>query len=130
MINNITVNLEINVKKLCEPVGFINLDEDDYKAVLDGAKQVYLGSGHATGEGKSTRAACLAITNPLMAMSFNEASKLLIIITGSLDIDLEDVESAANLISDAGHPDAKIIFGAFFNEDMEDEIRIDIIATK
>jgi len=128
--DNITANVEINIKKLCETTGFINLDEDDYKSVLDGAQEVYLGTGHAVGEGKGKKAASLAMTNSLMTMPFDEALKLLIIITGFLDMDLEDVESAANLIVDTTHPDAKIILGAFFDEEMEDEIRIDIIATK
>ena len=128
--NNISVNVEIDIKKLCKNTGFISLDEDDYKNVLDGAQQVYLGFGHATGEFKSEKAARFAITNPIMAMPFNEASKVMIIITIPLDADLEDVEAAANLISSEAHKDANIIFGAFFDEEMEDEIRIDIIATK
>ena len=127
---NITVNLEININKLCESIGFINLDEDDYKSVLDGAQQVYIGTGHAAGKGKSIRAARLAITNPIMAMPISEALKTLIIITVSLDGDLNDVEEAAELIANAVRPDAAIIFGAFFDEEMEDEIRIDIIATR
>jgi len=128
--DNISVNVEINIKKLCENTGFISLDEDDYKNVLDGAQKVYIGTGHAVGEGKSVRAARLAITNPIMAMPINEALKTLIIFTVSLDGDLNDVEEAAELIANAAHPDAAIIFGAFFDEEMEDEIRIDIIATR
>ena len=127
---NISVNIELNIKKLCENTGFINLDEDDYKSVLDEAQQVYLGSGHAAGECKSKKAARLAITNPLMAMPIIEASKMLILITGSMDIDLSDIEDAAQVIIDAVHPDTKIIFGAFFDEDMENEMRVDVIATK
>jgi len=128
--DNISVSVEINIKKLCENTGFISLDEDDYKNVLDGAQQVYIGTGHTAGKFKSEKAARFAITNPIMAMPFNEASKVMIIITIPLDADLEDVEAAANLISSEAHKDANIIFGAFFDEEMEDEIRIDIIATK
>jgi cell division protein FtsZ len=55
---------------------------------------------------------------------------VLINITGSLDIGLDDVEAAASLVQEAAHPDANIIFGASFDEDMEDEIRVIVIATR
>ena len=86
-----------------------------------GAQQVYIGTGHAAGKGKSMSAACLAITNPLMAMPISEALKALIIITVSLDGDLDDVGEAVELIANAVHPDSAIIFGAFFEEEIEPE---------
>jgi len=127
---NISANVEININNLCENIGFINLDEDDYKNVLSGAEQVYIGSGFASGKGKSRKAASLAVMNPLMAMPISEALKTLVIITVSLDCDLVDIEEAAKLITNAVHPEAKIIFGASFDDDMEDEIRVDIIASR
>ena len=129
--DNISVNVEFNIEKLCENTGFISLDEDDYKNVLGGAKQTYIGYGHATGERKGVKAARMAAANQFMAMPLKEAAKVLIINTVSVeDTELSDIEDAAQVIIDAAHPDANIIFGAFFDEDMENEMRVDIIATK
>ena len=54
---------------------------------------------------------------------------MLINVTGSMDIGLEEVEIAANLVQQAAHPDALIIFGAAFDDTLEDEIRVTVIAT-
>ena len=71
----------------------------------------------------------MAISSPLMETSINGARGVLINITGSEDMGLEDVELAANLVQAAAHPDANIIFGASFDNSMEDEIRVIVIAT-
>jgi cell division protein FtsZ len=65
-----------------------------------------------------------------METSIDGARGVLVNITGSIDIDLDDVEVAASLVAEAAHPDANIIFGASFDEDMEDEIRVVVIATR
>ncbi|NLA87322.1 MAG: cell division protein FtsZ, partial [Clostridiales bacterium] len=70
------------------------------------------------------------VSSPLMETSIDGARGVLVNITGSLDIGLEDVETAANLVQQAAHPDANIIFGATFDETMEDEIRVTVIATR
>ncbi|MCD7769914.1 MAG: cell division protein FtsZ, partial [Oscillospiraceae bacterium] len=85
--------------------------------------------GHAVGKGKAEDAAQMAISSPLMETSINGARGVLINITGSEDMGLEDVETAANLVQAAAHPDANIIFGASFDNSMEDEIRVIVIAT-
>ena len=71
----------------------------------------------------------MAISSPLMETSIDGAHGVLINITGSEDMGLEDVETAANLVQAAAHPDANIIFGASFDNTMEDEIRVIVIAT-
>ena len=71
----------------------------------------------------------MAISSPLLETSINGARGVLINITGSMDIGLEEVETAANLVQEAAHPDANIIFGAAFDETLEDEIRVTVIAT-
>lgn len=71
----------------------------------------------------------MAISSPLMETSINGARGVLVNITGSEDMGLEDVETAANLVQAAAHPDANIIFGASFDNSMEDEIRVIVIAT-
>ena len=66
---------------------------------------------------------------PCWETSINGAKGVLINVTGSMDIGLEEVETAANLVQEAAHPDANIIFGAAFDESLEDEIRVTVIAT-
>ena len=71
----------------------------------------------------------MAISSPLLETSINGAKGVLINVTGSMDIGLEEVETAANLVQEAAHPEANIIFGAAFDESLEDEIRVTVIAT-
>ncbi len=71
----------------------------------------------------------MAVTSPLMETSIDGAKGVLVRIIGSMDMALEEVEKAAGLVQEAAHPDANIIFGAAFDETMEDEIRVVIIAT-
>jgi len=129
MRNNITVKVDLDINGFCEKMGFINVDEEDFKKVLDGAEQIYIGNGHATGEGKGGKAAYIAINNPLMAMPLGKAKNVLILTTCSLDIDLEDIEETVEMIAKTTHPEANTIIGAFFDEEMENGIRVDIIAS-
>ena len=71
----------------------------------------------------------MAISSPLLETSIHGARGVLINVTGSMDIGLEEVEQAASLVQDAVHPDALTIFGATFAESMDDEIRVTVIAT-
>ena len=71
----------------------------------------------------------MAISSPLLETSINGARGVLINVTGSMDIGLEEVETAANLVQEAAHPDANIIFGAAFDDSLEDELRVTVIAT-
>ncbi len=88
-----------------------------------------MGVGHAVGKGKAEEAAKMAVASPLMETSINGAHGVLINVTGSEDMGLEDVETAANLVQEAAHPDANIIFGATFDNTLDDEIRVTVIAT-
>ena len=71
----------------------------------------------------------MAISSPLLDTSIEGAKGVLINITGSMDIGLEEVEQAATLVQQAVHPDALTIFGATFDETLDDEIRVTVIAT-
>ena len=71
----------------------------------------------------------MAISSPLLETSINGARGILINVTGSMDIGFEEVEQAASLVQSAVHPDAVTIFGATFDENMDDEIRVTVIAT-
>ena len=118
-----------SISDLIKNTGFINLDFADVTTIMKGAGFAHMGVGRAAGKGKAEDAAKMAVASPLMETSINGAHGVLINITGSEDMGLEDVESAANLVQEAAHPDANIIFGATFDESMEDEIRVTVIAT-
>ena len=118
-----------SISGLIKNTGFINLDFADVCTIMRGAGFAHMGVGHSVGKGKAEDAAQMAISSPLMETSINGARGVLINITGSEDMGLEDVELAANLVQAAAHPDANIIFGASFDNSMEDEIRVIVIAT-
>ncbi|MCL2080225.1 MAG: cell division protein FtsZ [Oscillospiraceae bacterium] len=120
----------VSISELIKKTGFINLDFADVTSIMKDAGFAHMGVGHAAGKGKAEEAARAAVSSPLMETSIDGARGVLVNITGSLDIDLDDVEIAASLVADAAHPDANIIFGASFDENMEDEIRVVVIATR
>ncbi|MBQ4040252.1 MAG: cell division protein FtsZ [Oscillospiraceae bacterium] len=119
-----------SIADLVKNTGFINLDFADVTAIMKDAGYAHMGVGHAAGKGKAEDAARAAIASPLMETSINGARGVLVNITGSMDIGLEDVEAAAGLIQQSAHPDANIIFGANFDESMDDEIRVTVVATR
>ena len=118
-----------SISDLIRDTGFINLDFADVTAVMKDAGLAHMGVGRAAGKGKAEEAARMAISSPLLETSINGARGVLINVTGSMDIGLEEVETAANLVQEAAHPDCNIIFGAAFDETLEDEIRVTVIAT-
>ncbi|MEA4934849.1 MAG: cell division protein FtsZ [Lawsonibacter sp.] len=118
-----------SISDLIKNTGFINLDFADVSAVMKDAGRAHMGVGRAAGKNKAEEAARMAISSPLLETSINGARGVLINVTGSMDIGLEEVETAANLVQEAAHPDANIIFGAAFDEGLEDEIRVTVIAT-
>ncbi len=119
----------LSITELIGKPGFINLDFADVTTVMKGAGLAHMGVGSAAGKGKAEEAARQAISSPLLETSINGAKGVLVSITGSSDIGLDDVEAAAAMVQQAVHPDANTIFGAAFDESMDDEIRVTIIAT-
>ena len=87
------------------------------------------GLGSAKGAGKAENAAKAAISSPLLETSIAGAHGVIINITSSPDIGLEDVETAAGLITQSAHPDANIIWGTAFDENLSDEMRVTVVAT-
>ena len=118
-----------SISDLIKNTGFINLDFADVSAVMKDAGRAHMGVGRAAGKDKAEAAAKMAISSPLLETSINGARGVLINVTGSMDIGLEEVETAANLVQEAAHPDANIIFGAAFDDSLEDELRVSVIAT-
>ena len=132
MDNNITINVNLNIEAICNwtDTEVVKLFKEDVEEIIIGAEQTYIGTGYANGKDKEKRAAFMAMSNPIMSMPINEALKMLIAFTVSPDNKFDDVEAAVEIIAASAHSDAKILFGLYFNEEMDDEIRVDIIATK
>ena len=118
-----------SISDLIKNTGFINLDFADVTCVMKDAGYAHMGVGTAVGRGKAEEAAEAAVSSPLMETSIKGAHGVLVNITGSSDMTLEEVEAAAGLVQESAHPDANIIFGATFDDSMDDQIRVTVIAT-
>ena len=122
------------VQSISELVGYsehvnINLDFADVSAIMKDAGRAHMGVGSATGRDKAEQAAMAAVASPLLETSINGAMGVLINITGSSDLGLDDVETAASIVQEAANPEANIIFGSAFDDSLQDEMRVTVIAT-
>lgn len=122
------------VTSISELVGFsqsviINLDFADVSAVMKDAGRAHMGVGTASGREKAEQAAEAAVSSPLLETSINGATGVLVNVTGSMEMTLDDVETAAGIVQEAANPDANIIFGATISDDCQDEMRVTVIAT-
>ena len=88
-----------------------------------------MGVGIATGREKAEQAAMSAVASPLLETSINGATGVLVNVTGSPELTLDDVETAASIVQEAANPEANIIFGATYSDEFEDEMRVTVIAT-
>ncbi len=118
-----------SITELINVTALVNLDFADVTAIMQGAGYAHMGVGFATGRDKAEQAARAAISSPLIETSMENARGVIISITGSEDIGLEEVEEASTIISNMAHPDATIIWGAKFDESLEDTIRVTVVAT-
>ncbi len=110
--------------------GLINLDFADVKAVMSEMGKAMMGTGEAEGERRAIEAAEAAIANPLLDdVSLKGARGVIINITGGMDMTLFEVDEAANHIRDQVDPEANIIFGSAFNENLNGVIRVSVVAT-
>ncbi len=107
----------------------INLDFAAVSAVMKDAGRAHMGVGTASGREKAEQAAQAAINSPLLETSINGATGVLVNITGSSELTLDDVETAAGIVQENANPEANIIFGATYSDDLEDEVRVTVIAT-
>ena len=118
-----------SISELINVPAFINLDFSDVRSIMKDMGYAHMGVGSAKGAGKAENAAKAAISSPLLETTIAGARGVIINITSSPDIGLEDVEQAASLITNAAHPDANIIWGTAFDEKLSDEMRITVVAT-
>ncbi len=107
----------------------INLDFADVSAVMKDAGRAHMGVGIAAGREKAEQAALAAVSSPLLETSINGATGVLVNVTGSAELTLDDVETAAGIVQEAANPEANIIFGATYSDEFEDEMRVTVIAT-
>ncbi len=109
--------------------GMVNLDFADVTSVMKDAGYAHMGMGFATGKDKAIEAADAAISSPLLETSIDGAKGVIINITASPDISLEDIDAASTMIKDKVSDDANIIWGAVIDENMDDAISVTVIAT-
>ncbi len=110
--------------------GLINLDFADVRTVMSEMGKAMMGTGEAEGPARATEAAQAAIANPLLdEVSLRGAKGVIINITGGMDLTLFEVDEAANHIRDLVDPDANIIVGSAFNEELNGKMRVSVVAT-
>lgn len=110
--------------------GLINLDFADVKSVMSNMGMAIMGTGVASGENRAVEAAQRAISSPLLEdNTIQGAHGILLNITGGPDMSLYEVNEASSLIQEEADDDANIIFGTVIDQNMQDEIRITVIAT-
>ena len=118
-----------SIADLISDYGIINLDFADVTSIMKDAGLAHMGVGSATGKDKAEQAAKLAISSPLLETSISGARGILVNITASPDIGLDEMDTATHMITNEAHPDANIIWGATFDPKLEDEMRVTVIAT-
>ncbi len=109
--------------------GLINLDFADVKAVMKDAGYAHMGVGAAQGKEKAEIAAKMAISSPLLETSISGARGILVNFTCPSDFALDELDVAADLITNEAHPDARVIIGYVVDDSLDDEVRVTVIAT-
>lgn len=130
MVDLVLVNAVRGISELITTDAYIQLDFADVKAVMSERGMALMGIGGAQGENRAIEAAQMAISSPLLEdISIHGAKGILINITGSSDMTMMEIQEACSMIQEAAHEDANIIFGVKFNDNLQDELRVTIIAT-
>ncbi|MBE6652026.1 MAG: cell division protein FtsZ [Ruminococcaceae bacterium] len=118
-----------SISELITVPGLVNLDFADVSSVMKNAGYAHMGVGSASGKDKAEQAAREAISSPLLESSISGSHGILISITVSPDVGLEDVDLASSMIAAEASPDANVIWGVNIDRELEDEMHITIIAT-
>lgn len=118
-----------SISDLIQLPGIVNLDFEDVKSVMQNAGYAHMGVGRANGKDKAEQAAMQAISSPLLETAISGARGVIINIKSSPDIALDEIDTASQLITERASEDANIIWGAAFDENMEDEMTVTVIAT-
>ncbi len=118
-----------SISDLINNTGVVNLDFADVSSVMRNAGYAHMGVGLGTGRDKAEIASREAITSPLLETNIAGATGILVNVTVSPDISLDEVESCSSMITSEAHPDARIIWGAAYDDSLEDTIKVTVIAT-
>ena len=118
-----------SISDLIKTTGLINLDFADITAVMKDAGLAHMGVGRAAGKNKAEEATRIAINSPLLETSIQGAKGIIVNITGPMDMGLEEVEQAAEMVKQVADPDALFMMGTAFDDTLEDELRVTVIAT-
>ena len=118
-----------SITELINVPGYINLDFADVTSIMKDAGYAHMGVGQATGKDKAEEAARMAISSPLLETSISGSRGIIISITASPDIGMDDIDIASTLVQQEAHEDANIIWGVAFDSDLEDTMKVTIIAT-
>ncbi len=118
-----------SISDLIYTPGLINLDFEDVCQIMRGAGNAHMGVGRASGKDKAEIAAKAAISSPLLESSIDGAERVILNITAPSDIELDEVNLAADMIRSCAHPDVNLIFGVAFDDSLNDEMVVTVIAT-
>ncbi len=119
-----------SISDLVNATGLVNSDFADVTEIMKDAGYAHMGVGRAKGKDKAEIAAQQAISSPLLNTSIDGAHGVLLNICASTDIGLDEIDTASNIVTEAVHPECEIIWGANFDENLEDEMIITVIATR
>lgn len=117
------------IAELITVPGLINVDFADVKAIMSEAGTSLMGIGRKSGENRAVEAAKMAIASPLLEIAIDGARGILFTVTGGSNLTMFEVAAAAEEITKAADPNAKIIFGAVIDEALKDEVKITVVAT-
>lgn len=118
-----------SISELINVPGLINLDFADVSSIMMDAGLAHMGVGEGNGKDRAEIAAKAAISSPLLETSISGATGILVSISGSPDMGLDEVIQASTMVSAEAHPDANIIWGANIDTSLEDKMKVTIIAT-
>ena len=118
-----------SISDLIKTTGLINLDFADVTAVMKDAGLAHMGVGRGSGKNKAEYATRIAINSPLLETSIQGAKGIIVNITGPMDMGLEEVELSAEMVKKVADPDALFMMGTAFDDTLEDELRVTVIAT-
>ncbi|MFQ5647595.1 MAG: cell division protein FtsZ [bacterium] len=130
MADDVLLQAVRGISDLINIPGLINVDFADVKTVMSKQGIALMGSGCARGEGAAIEATKQAISSPLLENArINGAQAILLNVTGSNSLSLAEVDEASSIIYQAAHEEANIIFGTVFEQSLEDEVKVTVIAT-
>jgi cell division protein FtsZ len=130
LVDSVCLTAVRGISDLVMVPGLINVDFADVRSIMTGMGRALMGSGVGKGDNRALEAAQMAITSPLLEdVSINGATGILVNITGGPDLTLAEVNEACSLVHEAADPEANIIFGSVIDPNINEEVRITVIAT-